>query len=156
MKRHKFMVLLLIMTVFTACQKGVLFEEAHEIPVDGWSQDSYISFVVPVEDTVNPYQISLIIRNDARYEYSNLFLFINTSAPGGQTIRDTVEIKMADERGKWYGNGIGGKYTQMIPFKTDVVFPQGGNYLIEVEQGMREVELEHITDLGIVVQKMKR
>jgi len=146
---------LLIAILISSCHQGIIFEETAEIPAGVWSQDHFLTFFFPVADTIEPCNISLIIRNDARYEYSNLFLFINTVAPGGQTIRDTIEVRMADVSGKWYGKGIGGKYTLEVPFKTHVVFPQPGNYLIEIEQGMREVKLRHITDLGIKVKKMK-
>ena len=61
---------------------------------------------------------------------------------------------MADERGKWFGRVIGGKYTLEVPFKTRVIFPQSGAYMIEVEQGMRDPELEYITDIGIIVNKL--
>ena len=153
--RHKGILLLAMLIALGSCQLKTLFEETAAIPVDGWHQDSYISFSIPVEDTINQFEISLIIRNDARYEYSNLFLFINTTAPSGQGIGDTVEIRMADERGKWLGSGIGGKYTQEIPFKKQVKFPQIGSYTIELVQGMRDEELEFITDVGLRIMQMK-
>ncbi len=152
--RQKGILLLAMIVVFGSCQLRTLLEETTAVPVTGWHQDSFISFSFPVEDTIGNYEISLIIRNDGRYEYSNLFLFINTTAPGGQGIRDTVEIRMADERGKWLGRGIGGKYTMEVPFKTQVKFPQKGTYSIEVLQGMREEELEFVTDIGLRIIQM--
>ena len=146
--------ILIIAVSISSCQSGVIFEKSSTLPAEGWNQDNIISYLIPVEDTVNQYEISLLIRNEARYEYSNLFLFINTTAPSGLGIRDTVEIRMADESGKWYGTGIGGKYTLKIPFKTRVIFPQKGNYRIEIEQGMRDPELEFISDIGLIVTKL--
>lgn len=139
--------------LFTSCRSGVLFEKTIELPPDGWDQDYFAEFNFPVDDTIGQYQISLIIRNDGRYEFSNLFLFMNTTAPGGQSIRDTVEIRMSDETGRWLGKGIGGRYTRQLPFKTQVRFPQQGGYYIEIEQGMRKKRLEHITDIGLRIVK---
>ena len=139
--------------LLTACRSGVLFEKTIELPPDGWDQDNFAEFYFPVEDTTSQYHINLIIRNDGRYEFSNLFLFINTTAPGGESIRDTVEIRMSDETGRWLGKGIGGRYTRQVPFKTQVRFPQIGGYNIEVEQGMRKKKLEHITDVGLRIIK---
>lgn len=149
------LILLVLLVIFSGCQQKVLFEETKNLPLSGWSQDNYLNFKFPCEDIENQYRISLIIRNTAKYKYSNLFLFVNTTAPGGRGIRDTIEIRMADERGRWFGKGIGGKYTLEVPFKTNVVFPEPGNYGIEIEQGMREEELKFITDVGLRITKMK-
>ncbi len=154
MIRQKVTILFASIVILTACTTDTLFENTIVIEPSGWKQDHFLSFSFPVEDTIGQYDISLLIRNDARYNYSNLFLFIRTTAPAGQEIKDTIEIRMADERGKWLGKGIGGKYTREIPYKTQVQFPQKGNYTIEIEQGMRESDLEFITDLGLSVNKM--
>ncbi len=139
----------------SSCQSGILFEKTIAIPPEGWSQDDFLVYSIPVDDTLSQYKMSLIIRNEARYEYSNLFLFINITAPGGEGIRDTLEVRMSDERGNWIGSGIGGKHTLQIPFKNQVKFPQMGNYIIEIEQGMREKNLEFITDVGLRIKKLK-
>lgn len=154
MKAGKPAILVFIIMVFSSCQSGIMFEKTSTLPLEGWNQDNIISYSIPVEDTSGQYEISLLIRNEARYEYSNLFLFINTTAPSGLGIRDTVEIRMADESGKWFGRGIGGKYTLEVPFKSQVGFPQSGTYRIEIEQGMRDPDLEYITDVGIIVTKI--
>ena len=154
MIRQRVILLLASIVMLFSCTTGTLYEETLVIGPSGWNQDDFLSFSIPVEDTIGHYDFSLLVRNDARYNYSNLFLFIRTTAPAGQEIKDTIEIRMADERGKWLGKGIGGKYTRKIPFKTQVKFPQKGSYTIEIEQGMREENLEYITDLGLSVTKM--
>jgi len=147
--------LLAVLLFISSCQSGTLYEKTIALPIAGWSQDNLVVFDVSVDDTIKQYEMSLIIRNDARYEYSNLFLFVNITAPGGAGIRDTVEIRMSDERGKWMGRGIGGKYTLKIPYKKQVSFPQKGTYKFEIEQGMREEVLEFITDVGFSINKLK-
>jgi gliding motility-associated lipoprotein GldH len=148
-------ILVVASTFLWGCHSRILFEETISFPQSGWSQEQIVAYSIPVKDTINQYQLSLIIRNDARYEFSNLFLFINTIAPGGQVIRDTVEIRLADTRGTWLGKGIGGKYTIQVPFKTQVRFPIKGNYTIEIEQGMRKEELEFISDVGLRINNLE-
>ena len=149
------MLLVVAAMFFSSCHSRILYEKTISVPQEGWNQEKFLAYTIPVEDTVNQYQISLLIRNDARYDYSNLFLFINTTAPGGEGIRDTVEIRMSDEKGNWIGKGIGSKYTLEIPFKTHVQFPQSGSYILEIEQGMRAEYLQHITDVGIRITNLK-
>lgn len=147
--------LMAVLLFLSSCQSGILFEKTIAIPQEGWSQDNFLVYSIPVDDTLSKYNFSLIIRNEARYEYSNLFLFINITAPGGEGIRDTVEVRLSDERGNWLGSGVGGKHTIQVPFKNQVKFPHKGNYIIEIEQGMREKDLNFITDVGLRIKKIK-
>jgi gliding motility-associated lipoprotein GldH len=127
----------------------------HNVPIarEGWPEEKIMRFDVPVTDTTGAYTIFLQVRNDGRYESSNLWLFITTHSPTGAMIRDTVECRLADEQGRWLGKGSGGRYSLEIPFRYRVRFPNAGTYVIEVEHGMRADVLQYITDLGIRIEK---
>ena len=118
-----------------------------------WPTDRFYRFEVRVEDTINPFNIHLQVRNDGRYEYSNLWLFIRTNSPTGAVLRDTVECLLANEEGKWLGRGSGGRYNIEIPYRYMVRFPNSGTYTFEIQQGMRTQELEYITDIGLRIRK---
>ncbi len=147
--------LLLIGLLVMSCHRAYLYEDAVSLPKDGWSSENFIPFELTVEDTTGEYSIDLFIRNDGRYAFSNLFLFINTYAPTGAHIRDTIECTLADRSGKWLGRGIGGQYTFEIPYKYSVQFPFPGVYRFEIEQGMRQDPLSYITDVGISIKAQK-
>jgi gliding motility-associated lipoprotein GldH len=127
----------------------------NNIPVgkEGWPADRFIRFEVPVTDTRGIYTIFLQVRNDGRYETSNLWLFVTTHSPTGATLRDTVECRLADEEGHWLGKGSGGRFSLEIPFRYRVRFPEPGIYLFEIEHGMRTNTLNYITDLGLRIEK---
>ena len=144
--------LFMISLMTLSCHRGYLFESAVSLPADGWKSENFVSFEVMVDDTTGQYRIDLYLRNDGRYDYSNLFLFINTLAPTGAQIRDTVECTLADRSGKWLGRGIGGHYCFEIPYKYRVRFPYKGVYRFEIEQGMRQNPLLYITDVGISIK----
>ncbi|MCK5820285.1 MAG: gliding motility lipoprotein GldH [Bacteroidales bacterium] len=144
------LVLISMMTV--SCHRGYYFESVVTLPVEGWVSEDFVSFEVMVDDTIGDYYIDIFIRNDGRYAYSNLFLFINTLAPTGAQIQDTIECRLADKSGKWLGRGIGGQYSFVIPYKNRVRFPYKGLYRFEIEQGMREDPLLFITDIGISIK----
>jgi len=118
-----------------------------------WPQDQFFRFEIPVQDTIGTYDIYLQVRNDGRYGYSNLWLFIRTNSPTGATIRDTIECRLANDEGRWLGRGSGGRYSMEIPYRYRVRFPYPGTYSIEIQHGMRASELVYITDVGIRVQK---
>ena len=95
----------------------------------------------------------LNIRNAGFYGFSNLFLFVNTIIPGGETLRDTVEITLAAPDGKWLGEGLGDIYDNRYLFRKDFKFPKTGEYRIELIQAMRVNPLPGIMDAGIRIEK---
>lgn len=140
---------------FSACQQPVVYSHTEALSMDGWRSEDLVPFRVKITDTVSPHRLDLHLRHDGRYPYSNLFLFIRTTAPTGETIRDTIEYTLADPSGRWRGKGIGGQYQHTIPYKYQVVFPYSGVYLIEVEHGMRIDPLPRIKDLGLTIKVEK-
>ncbi len=136
--RHIRLVILLFILILTllSCKRGYLFEDSRSLDPAGWQADDFLQFVIPVENLDQEFNIMVHLRHDGRYEYSNLFLFINTYAPTGASIRDTLECMLSDVSGRWFGRGIGGHYTIEVPFKRKVRFPYKGNYRIEIQHGM--------------------
>jgi gliding motility-associated lipoprotein GldH len=118
-----------------------------------WPAGKFYRFEVPVNDTSGIYNIYVQIRNDGRYAYSNLWLFIRTNSPTGATLRDTVECRLADDQGRWIGRGSGGRFSLEIPLRYHIRFPVTGLYTFEIDQGMRDRELKYITDLGLRIEK---
>ncbi|MCD6355604.1 MAG: gliding motility lipoprotein GldH [Prolixibacteraceae bacterium] len=154
MKKKIFLLTLgAVLLSFWSCDKSRVFEAYQPIPSGGWPKDSLVSFSVAVNDTVNNYNLFINVRNDISYSYSNLWLFIEITQPGGKAVKDTFEVTLADPSGKWLGNGFGGIKTQQVIYRRNVFFPVSGNYRITLEQGMREVNLKGITNIGIRVEK---
>ena len=150
-KRAGWMILGMLLLI--SCSRDTLFVQNVPLDPDGWRADQFIRFDVPVQDTYGSYSIYLQVRNDGRYENSNLWLFVTTHSPTGATLRDTIEIRLADEEGRWLGRGAGGRYSLQIPYRFTVRFPEAGNYLFEIEQGMRTQLLRYITDIGLRIEK---
>lgn len=139
--------------LFAACGQKDFFVRNVPIEKHVWPAGHFYRFEVPVGDTVSSYNIYLQIRNDGRYEYSNLWLFIRTSSPTGAILRDTVDCRLADDQGRWQGRGSGGRFSLEIPLRYRVRFPTAGTYIFEIDQGMREMELKYVTDLGLRIEK---
>ena len=147
--------LMVFMTVilFGACGQKDFYVRNVPIEKGIWPAERFYRFEVPVRDTVSSYNIYLQVRNDGRYEYSNLWLFIRTNSPTGAILRDTLECRLANEQGRWQGTGSGGRFNLEIPLRYRVRFPNPGTYIFEIDQGMRNKELKYITDLGLRIEK---
>ena len=155
MKQKQFQLLLLISVLFLlfACDNKRVFEAYEKIPETGWNKDSVVVFPVQITDTQQNNNLYINIRNDIKYKYSNLWLFIKIEETGKVAVADTFEVVLADPTGKWLGEGFGGIKTQQVLYKRNVYFPEAGEYKVIIQHGMRDEVLQEITDVGLRVEK---
>ena len=152
MLTERLLTVVLMLGLLSGC-KDVMFQGSEQIPNNIWEQRSNISFNVEVKDTMSSYDFYIDLRNEASYEFANIFMFVNTTFPSGKTAKDTVECILADKTGRWLGNGLGDIKDNHILFKENIRFPNAGTYSFEFEQGMRDEKLNGIMDVGISIEK---
>jgi gliding motility-associated lipoprotein GldH len=136
----------------SACSQPEIFSEFHSFPEAEWARSEKANFDVNIEDSSLKYDVFLEIRNNNDYPFSNLWLFVNITAPDGKQRMDTINVELADIYGKWYGKGIS-LYSYSFPYDSDMHYPGSGVYTYSVRQGMREEILEGISDIGLTVLK---
>jgi len=144
-----------ILVLILSCQKNLVFEQYKTIEHQSWYKDSVLVFNIPVSDTTDNHNFYINIRNDIKYEYSNLWLFISIEQPDGKTVEDKFEIALADPSGKWLGKGFGGLKTREAIYRRNVFFPMSGDYKVTIQQGMREDYLKGISDIGVRIEKVE-
>ncbi|MFC2118574.1 gliding motility lipoprotein GldH [Bacteroidota bacterium] len=151
-KSHAKVFLLIACIFFLSCDANKVFEENIEIPAAGWDKNYFAEFIVDISDTNSFYNFYVNIRNGSKYPNSNLFLFINTKAPNGDFLKDTVEFIIADERGKWLGSGLGNVWSNQIQYKRNIKFRTAGQYIFTIQQGMRIKVLPSIKNIGLRIE----
>lgn len=149
-----YLLFILFLISIASCQSDYLYNEYKEIDDGIWDADEPVVFYVDIQDTISVYNVFVNVRHYSNYEMQNLFLFIKTTAPGGAFVKDTFEIYLADEAGRWYGKGWGDIFDNHILYKRNIRFPQKGIYTFELIQAMRKEKLEHITDVGLSIKKI--
>ena len=115
--------------------------------------ENRIAFDVNIDDTVNGYIFGMELRHLENYRYSNLFVFLHTTMPNGNHMRDTIECTLATPDGRWIGKSSGTMRDLRIPLNEQLQFPLKGNYHFEIEQAMRDPVLKGISDIGIFIEK---
>jgi len=135
-----------------ACDPNRIYEGNINIPAGGWKGSERARFEVEITDTITPCNIYINVRNNSNYKYVNLWLFVDVYASGFAE-RDTVQIVLADHRGKWMGHGLGNKFDTRMVFRKNVWFPVSGKYVFEYEQAMRDELLTGIDDIGLRIEK---
>lgn len=153
-KGFQFLFTGLFLIALAACDINRVFEEYQPIHEGNWHKDSLVVFDIPISDSLQNNNLYINIRNDINYGYSNLWLFVEIEQPGGMAVKDTFEMVLAEPSGKWLGEGFGGLKTRQAIYRSNVFFPNSGDYKISLQQGMRETILEGINDVGFRVEKM--
>jgi gliding motility-associated lipoprotein GldH len=143
------------MILLSSCRNKIVFSDYHALKGSKWHQDSILRYDMTVPDSTKIYNLFLNVRNEGRYPYSNLWLFVKIIPPKGKALNDTIELALADPEGKWLGSGLGDLYDLKYPYKQTTFFPLEGYYRIEVRQGMRSEDgvLKGIHDFGVTLEK---
>jgi gliding motility-associated lipoprotein GldH len=127
-----------------------------DIPDGVWNQMHQPEFTVEIEDTSKALQVNLLIRNASFYPFSNLWLYIHQTDPTGAINIDTIECVLADESGKWLGDGMGDLWDNRIPWRMNYKFSNKGAYSFKIEQAMRAENLPGILDVGMSVEILEQ
>lgn len=129
------------------------FDKVEIIENGEWHYKDTVRFNFEVQDTISPNNFFLIIRNNNNYEYNNFIAFVELEFPNGKMRRDTVELRLASNSGKWLGSGVGDVFTNEQIFISKSILPIPGNYSVNVIHAMRDELLLGVNDVGLSVRK---
>lgn len=141
---------LLTSLLFSACGPEVVLDEWTSFSDETWHMDSAVVVVWEPKDVEKPVFMSMYIRHLVDYPYNNLYLFRTIESTEGVEYADTVNIALADDLGRWNGDGMSTLKTLHIPIgKGAVRFRDDERYTLRIQQGMRDTVLSGIQDIGI-------
>ncbi len=147
--KRKILLLLLNSLFLLSCTDKVVYSDFTNIDPVGWDKDEPILFSFPIPDTINSYDILFHLRHQDNYPYQNMWLFVTTKEASFAAQTDTIEIFLADERGRWLGDGRNGHIRMPVQYEHNYHFTDTGTYMISVRQGMRSEQLRGVTQLGV-------
>lgn len=157
MKRNKLLTaaVLSLLIIIAGCGRNTLFSGNKRMTDEKWNMYDPASFTCMVSDTTGSYDVSFSVRTSTHYPYRNIYLFVVTSFPSGTSLTDTIQYAVADEKGNWLGRGAGDIREMTMHYKTNVFFPEKGEYRFRVIQGMRDTVLNGVYDFGMKITKRK-
>ncbi|MDR2835482.1 MAG: gliding motility lipoprotein GldH [Bacteroidales bacterium] len=152
-----FLVIIFCSLLTTSCNKNKIYEKYEKIDHYVWSSDSIITFSVEIDDTASLYNLDLLIRHANFYPYSNLWLTANIIRPNFSYAIDTIECILAEDNGKWLGDGLGDiwDYTKYWKQQNSTIFKQKGKYIFQINQLMRTEKLSGIMEIGLKIEKFQ-
>ncbi|MDR0573758.1 MAG: gliding motility lipoprotein GldH [Tannerella sp.] len=139
---------------FFSCSKDVIYNEFQSVQHKVWDKRYEYFFNFEINDNSLPYNIYLQLRNSNIYPYQNLWILVKELPPSGVFTKDTIEYMLADDFGKWTGNGIT-LFQNQLSLRKNYRFPDAGKYIISIRHGMRDDKLKGIEDIGLLIEKAK-
>ena len=155
MKQNKFSWLIIVMAfLFSGCSEGFFYEKSYSFKNTTWSQDVKPSFTVDFTDINPAYTFTISLRTSTEYKYSNLWIFMKTITPDGETVREPYQIKITNEDGSWTGNKTGTIVETPLVFSNRKL-PTKGKYTFVLEQGITNEEIGEVQDVTLRIQKVE-
>jgi len=140
--------------LLVSCFDMPFYSESSSINSEGWSSVDTVKFGFNISDEVQRFNGHIDLRHTGDYNFSNLYLFIDITYPNAKHRVDTLECVLADNRGRWYGSGLGDMVSHRIDYLEGIVFPLEGEYEVAITHGMRREPLEEITDIGLRLENL--
>lgn len=146
---------LALVALLASCGGDVFYSEYAQVDEHGWLPTDSAAFTVQVDDTLQPFNFLIEVRNGVDYPYSNTFFFLRTTFPDGSQAQDTLEFPLADPSGQWYGKRAGRYVDTRYYFRRNARFPMPGTYRFAVANGMRDSAITDIRSIGLRIEYCK-
>ena len=140
--------------MLASCDPGRVYEKNEPVSVDGWFYADTRAFTVQIPDTSAAYNVFVNIRHTTDFDYSNLWLKLQTLLPDSTRLTDKVELSLADPSGTWHGNCLDGICYTTVLIRTNVHFPKAGYHTFSLTQDMRIDPLPHVLDVGVRIERV--
>lgn len=152
----KNLIAIVLLAAIIGCTDDSIYDAYKTFDDATWHADSIATFHVEIPDTAKPCDFYINVRNTTDYPYSNLYLFLETHFPDETMARDTIELLLARPSGEWLGTGIGHIRENEFLIRRGLFFPAEGRYGFTLQQGMRQIALKGISDIGIRIEITSR
>lgn len=154
----RFLKTLFILIFLESCTTNIEYSQYVSLS-NGWEKSKPVLFQIEQTDTISEKNLFIMLRNDEKYEFSNLFVITKLEQPDNKVIIDTLQYEMATPEGKWLGYGFSAVKESKLWYKENFTFPSKGKYTIKIEQAMRKIGesegielLEGITEVGLQIE----
>jgi gliding motility-associated lipoprotein GldH len=131
-----------------------IYEKNVPLPKHEWSSSYRPQFIFDIEDTSVAYDIFIVLRHNAKYNWNNVWLELTTKIPGDTAIRrQKFELGLANNNG-WLGVAMDDIYEQRVLIRPGEEGPlKKGQYEFTIGHVMREDPLQNIMNIGLRVEK---
>lgn len=141
-----------ILIFFPSCEKNRIYERNIPIKKYSWDSEFIPSYTIDIRDTSVLYNFYVNVRHSEGYPYRNIWLLVTTQFPDETKIFKRIEVMLANDEGKWFGNGVGNIWDYSSLIQEDAFFNIPGSYNFSIEQNMRLDPLPGIMSIGVRIE----
>ncbi len=153
-KIYKLFIPLLLVLLITSCEPIQLYEQTTIHPTHEWSSKQANNYQFNITDTSSLYKIYFVIRHHNASHYKNICFHENTKSPSDTTVKQTLNLQLADDQKGWLGVGMDDIFDQRIPINATPTKLKLGLYQFSMQHTMREDPLLGILATGLRVEKV--
>lgn len=138
----------LVAVALSSCDSDVIYDKYNHTPLVGWEKNDTLSFDVPPVKDAGRYRLELGLRTSTSFPFTALSLVVeHTVEPGHMLYTDTVNCRLADEKGNVLGNGVSCFQYNFIV--SDISLNKGDSLHICVRHIMKREIMPGISDVGL-------
>lgn len=144
---------LTVLLFLQSCSHNVLIDTTHEFETAEWAYPIIPAFPFQIDDLTYCYNLDVNLQVSEEYPYKNIYLLMHLKHPDGKEIQNRINLELMDGNGKWLGSGSADLKSFSLPVATDLCLEQAGQYVVGIEQNMRDSILHHVKYVGLRVSK---
>ena len=148
----KFLIFCLPLILLFSCGDNSIVNQSYEFDNETWKKTNKPNFTVEIKDSTKLYDFVFVIRTTTSYAYSNMWLYLSSIAPKGKPSKEALQVRIADETGRWLGNKTGSSVEHYIKFSKRKL-PLIGKYTFELNLATVENQLDNVLDVSFTVRE---
>lgn len=149
----RYLIGLAILVCVVSCNQGEAYYKFLPIPKNEWGKSQEICFLLDSSSIAanRNYAISLELTHNINYQYKNLFLVVEHTLQDSVPARDTLELVLIDDFGKWLGTGNGATRQLSQLYKTNIKIDTTLHNEITIRHAMQNLKLKGIEKIGLKI-----
>lgn len=141
-------IIVIIMMMMSSCRlRHNEYSYYHSFDSAGWAYGDSLKFSPEIDDSICTGVLAVCLRHTNAYPYSNLWLELQYAVDDSTTARDTLQIQLADEFGRWHGKGSGVSLQLADTVRRDFKLLNGKP--MQLRHIMRADTLREIEQIGV-------
>lgn len=135
-----------------SCNSDVVYDKYNHTQLTGWEKNDTLAFDVPPMKESGRYRLELGLRTSTSFPFTGLSLVVDrTVEPGHMLYTDTVNCRLADDKGNVLGRGVSCfQYSFIV---SDIDLRRGDSLHICVRHIMKREIMPGISDIGLKISK---
>ena len=136
----------------SSCNTDVVYDKYNHTPLAGWEKNDTLAFDVPAMKESGRYRLELGLRTSTSFPFTGLSLVVeHTVEPRHMLYTDTVNCRLADDKGNVLGKGVSCfQYSFIV---SDVDLRKGDSLHVCVRHIMKREIMPGISDVGLKITR---